>query len=160
MCVSQSCPTFCNPTDCCLPGSSVYGILQARILEWVAMPSSGDLPNPGIKPCLLHCGWIPYHLSHQGSSRTLEWVAYPFSRGSSWPRNQTGISCIAVRFFTSWATREAQIRKKEQVERGRKRDKKKLKIKLGECCILKKSREQEFQEREWVCCVHWCWKVV
>ena len=40
--------TLCNPMD--LPGSSVHGILQARILEWVAFPSSGDLPNPGIEP--------------------------------------------------------------------------------------------------------------
>ena len=36
----QSCPTFCNPLDCTPPGSSVHGILQARISEWVAMPSS------------------------------------------------------------------------------------------------------------------------
>ena len=36
----QSCPTLCDPMDCNLPGSSVYGILQAEILEWVAMPSS------------------------------------------------------------------------------------------------------------------------
>ena len=36
----QSCPTLCDPMDCSLPGSSVHGILQARILEWVAMPSS------------------------------------------------------------------------------------------------------------------------
>ena len=35
----------------------------------------------------------------------LEWVAYPFSRGSSWPRNQNGVSCIAGRFFTNWAIR-------------------------------------------------------
>ena len=36
--------------DCSLPGSSVHGILQARILEWVAIPSPGDLPNPGMEP--------------------------------------------------------------------------------------------------------------
>jgi len=36
--------------DCSLPGSYVHGILQAGILEWVALPSLGDLPNPGIKP--------------------------------------------------------------------------------------------------------------
>ena len=36
----QSCPTLCNPVDCNLPGSSVHEIFQARILEWVAMPSS------------------------------------------------------------------------------------------------------------------------
>ena len=40
----------CNPTDCSLPGSSVHGILQARILEWVATPSSKDLPHPEIEP--------------------------------------------------------------------------------------------------------------
>ena len=39
----------------------------------------------------------------------LKWVAYPFSRGSSWPRNQTGVSCIAGRFFTNWAIRETQV---------------------------------------------------
>ena len=41
-------------------------------------------------------------------ARILEWVAIPFSRGSSQPRNQTGVSCIAGGFFTSWATKEAQ----------------------------------------------------
>ena len=57
----QSCLTLCNPMDCSLPGSFVYGFPQARILEWFAMPSS---------------------------------------RGSSQPRDQTQISCIAGRFFT------------------------------------------------------------
>ena len=42
--------TFCDPMGCSLPGSSVHGIFQARILEWVAIPSSGDLPDPEIKP--------------------------------------------------------------------------------------------------------------
>ena len=40
-------------------------------------------------------------------ARILEWVAYPFPKGSSWPRNQTRVSCIAGRFFTCWATMEA-----------------------------------------------------
>ena len=53
--------------------------------------------NPGLP----HCGQILYHLSHQGRPRILEWVAYPFSRGSSQPRNQIGVSFIADRFFTS-----------------------------------------------------------
>ena len=44
-----SCPTLCELRESSLPGSSVYGIFQARILECVAMPSSGDLPNLGIK---------------------------------------------------------------------------------------------------------------
>ena len=64
----QSCPTLCDPMDCSLPGFSVHGILQARILQWVAIP---------------------------------------FSRGSSWPRDWIWISCTAGRFFTIWATREA-----------------------------------------------------
>ena len=58
---AQSCPTLWDPVD-----YTVHGILQARILEW---------------------------------------VAFPFSRGSSQPRNQTWVSCIAGRFFTTWAMR-------------------------------------------------------
>ena len=45
----QSCPTLCDPMDCGPPGSSVHGILQARILEWVAMLSFRDLPDLEIK---------------------------------------------------------------------------------------------------------------
>ena len=43
--VTQSCPTLCDPMDCSPPGSSVHGILQASILEWVAMPFSKGLPR-------------------------------------------------------------------------------------------------------------------
>ena len=46
----QSCPILCNPIDGSPPGSSVHGVLQARILEWVAIPFSRDLPDPGIEP--------------------------------------------------------------------------------------------------------------
>ena len=42
-------PTLCNPMDCSLPGSFVHGISKVRILEWVGISSSGDLPNPAIK---------------------------------------------------------------------------------------------------------------
>ena len=49
----QSCPTLCDPMDSHPPGSSIHGILQARILEWVALPSSGDLPASGIEPASL-----------------------------------------------------------------------------------------------------------
>ena len=48
--VAQSCLTFCNTIDRSPPGSSVHGILQARILEWVAISFSRDLPDPRIKP--------------------------------------------------------------------------------------------------------------
>ena len=47
--VLQSCPTLCDPMACIPPGSSVHGILQARILEWVGIPSPVDLPYPGIE---------------------------------------------------------------------------------------------------------------
>ena len=65
--VTLSCLTLCDPMDCSSPGSSVHEILQARILEWVAIS---------------------------------------FSRGSSRPRDQIQVSCIAGRYFTIWATRE------------------------------------------------------
>ena len=48
--VVQWIPTLCDPMDCSPPGSSVHGILQARILEWVAMPSSRGSSQPGIEP--------------------------------------------------------------------------------------------------------------
>ena len=47
---AQSCLTLCDPVDCSLPGSSLHGILQARILEWVAISFSRGLPDSGIKP--------------------------------------------------------------------------------------------------------------
>ena len=62
--VAQSCLTLCNLMDCSLPRSSIHGIFQAKILEWVATP---------------------------------------FSKGSSRPRDQTNVSCIAGRFFTFWS---------------------------------------------------------
>ena len=65
-------------------------------------------PTQGLNPGLLHYRWILYQLSHEGSSRILEWVSYPFSNGSSQSRNWTGVSCIANRSFTNWAIREAQ----------------------------------------------------
>ena len=111
--VAQCCPTLCDPMNCSPPGSSVHGILQERIVEWVAMPFSRG-PSQSKEQTSTSCfSWIAdrffYQLSHQGRPRILEWVVYPFSRGSSWSRNQIGISCIAGGFFTSLATREAHI---------------------------------------------------
>ena len=64
---SHQCPALCDPVDCSLPGSSVRGVSQARILEWVAVPSPGDLPNPGTQPMSSQwqAGSLP--LSLQGS---------------------------------------------------------------------------------------------
>ena len=66
----------------------------------------GIFPTQGLNPGLPHCRRILHQLSHQGSPRILEWVAYPFSNGSSQPRNWTRVSCIAGGFFTNWATSE------------------------------------------------------
>ena len=68
--VAQSCLTLCDPMDYSLLGFSVHGILQARILDWIAIP---------------------------------------FSRGTSQPRDRTLVSCITGRFFTVWATGKSQI---------------------------------------------------
>ena len=85
--VAQSCPTFCDPMDCSLPGSSSHQILQARILEWIAIPfSRGTFPTQGSNPGLTHRRQILYYLNHEGSPRILEWVVYPFSSISSQQR--------------------------------------------------------------------------
>ena len=69
--VTQLCPTLCDPMDCSLSGSSVHGISQARILEWVVISSSrGSFwPRNWTQLSLSHCRQILYHLSHQGSPR-------------------------------------------------------------------------------------------
>src|SRR5574337_505661 len=87
---------------------TVHGVLQAKILEWVAFPFSRRSSQPRDRTQVsLHCRQILYQLSHKGSPRILEWVTYPFSSGSSQPRNQTGVSCIAGGFFTNSTIRES-----------------------------------------------------
>ena len=72
--VAQSCPTLCDPMDRNLPGSSVYGIFQARVLEWVAISfSRGIFPTQQSKPGLPHCRQTLYCLSHQGSPQKTYW---------------------------------------------------------------------------------------
>jgi len=75
----------------------------------------GVFPTQGSNPALLHCKWILYQLNHKGNPRILEWVAYPFSGGSSLPRNWTGISGIAGRFFTSWSAQSVLKKEKKEV---------------------------------------------
>ena len=82
--VAQKRPALCNPMDCI-----VHGSLQAWILEWAGFPLfQGIFPIQGSKPDLPHCRQNLYQLSHKGSPRILEWVAYPFSSKSSHPRNR------------------------------------------------------------------------
>ena len=99
--VAQSCLTLFDPMNCS-PWDSLSqdtGMGSLSLLH-------GIFPSQGSKPGL--------QLSHKGSPGTLEWKAYPFSRGSSRPRNRTGVSCIAGGFFTNWATREAEQELREQ----------------------------------------------
>ena len=84
--VTQSCPTVCNPIDCNLPGSSLHGDSPGKntgvgchALLQAIFPTQGS--NPGLP----YCRQSLYHLSHQGSPRILERVAYPFSRGLLYP---------------------------------------------------------------------------
>ena len=80
------------------------------VLEWPGEIQisllQGIFPIHGLNSGLPRCRQILYQLSHKGSPRILEWVACPFSSGSSQSRNRTGLSCIAGRFFTNRAIRE------------------------------------------------------
>ena len=69
----------------------------------------GISPTEGLNPSLPHCRPILHQLSHKGHPRILEWIAYPFSRLSSQPRNQTLVSCIAGGFFANCAIKEASF---------------------------------------------------
>ena len=145
--VIQSCLILRNPMD-----YTVYRILQARILEWVAFPFSRGSSQPRDRAQASHiaggfftswatreaqnrnmivifkldicvyevkvkvaqshltlCDSMGYTVHGILQARILDWVTFPFSRGSSQPRDQTQVSRIAGRFFTSWATREAQL---------------------------------------------------
>ena len=77
-----------------------WGYSREEYWSGLPCPPPGDLPNPGIEPRSSTLQ-ILYQLSHQESQRILEWVTYPFSRVSSQPRNQTWVSYIAGRFFTT-----------------------------------------------------------
>ena len=100
----QSCPTLCYPIDGSPPGSSVPGILQAKILEWVAISFYNACKHAkSLQSCLTLC---PMDSSPPGSSvhgilqaRILEWVTISFSRGPSRPRDQTRVSRIGGRRF-------------------------------------------------------------
>ena len=110
VCVLSHVQLFATPWIVACQASLFLGILQARMLEWVAMPSSmGDLPNLGIEPRspTLQADSLP----SEPPGKSKNTGAYPFSRRTSWPRNQPGVSCIAGGFFISWATGEAPSKK-------------------------------------------------
>ena len=110
--VTQSCPTLCDLMDCILPGSSIHGIFQARVLEWVAIFFSRESSWPRDQTQVSHIAGRCFTVFATKEAQILEWVAYPFSRSSSQPRNGTRVSCTAggflfFFFFTNWAVREA-----------------------------------------------------
>ena len=75
--ITQLCPTLCDPVDCSPPDSSVHGILQTRLLEWVTIP---------------------------------------FSRGSSQPRDQTQVFCIAGRFLLSETSEKPNVLDNQEID--------------------------------------------
>ena len=140
----QSCPAVCDPVGCNPLGNSVQRILQASILEWVAIASSrGSSQHRDrtlISLCFLHwqvgslllapLGTLVWLISYiilscclvtklcltllwpgasvlgTSQARILEWVAVSFPKGSSWPRDQTWVSCIGRWILYHWATRK------------------------------------------------------
>ena len=140
-----------DPMDCSLPGSSVHGIFQARVLEWDAIVQGMIFLQPLSKKfskCFKNTVhwkreylrsdpsdftvfilftkanhlsvklkwkspshvrlWDPMDDTVHGirQARILEWVDFPFSRGSFQPKDRTQVSHTAGRFFTTWATRK------------------------------------------------------
>jgi len=77
--VAQSCPTICDPKDYTVPA----GVCSLSLLQGIS-------PTQGLIPGFPHCRQILYQLNHRGSSRILEWVAYPFSRNLPDPGIQSG----------------------------------------------------------------------
>ena len=108
--VTQSCTTLCNPMDCSPSGSSVYRNYPGRSTGVGCHALLQGSSQPGFKP-RYPALQVDFLVSEPPRKPNIEWVAHPFSRGSSWPRNQTGIFCIAGRFFMSWATRDIKLHK-------------------------------------------------
>ena len=93
--VAQSCLILCDPMDYSPPRSSVHGDSPGKNtgVGFHAL-LQGILPTQGSNPGLLHCRWILYYQSHQGSPRILEWVAYPFSRELPDPEIKQGCPAL------------------------------------------------------------------
>ena len=102
---AQSCPTLCDLMILAFQAPLSMEFSRQEYWSGKLFPSPGIFPTQRSNPGLPHCGWILYFLNNQGNPRKLEWVAYLFCRGSYWPRDWTRVSCIAGRFFTSWATK-------------------------------------------------------
>ena len=94
MLVAQSCSTLCNPTDCSPPGSFVHGILQARILECVAISYSREPSTPRDRT-QVSCIAGRFFTIWPPGKPILEWGAISYSKGSSQPRDRTCVSYVS-----------------------------------------------------------------
>ena len=99
--VAKSCLTLVTPWTVACQAPRSMGFSRQEYWSGLPFPSPGDLPDPGIEPASPALQADSYQLSYEGSPRTLEWVACPFSSGSSQPRNRTRVTCIVGRFFTN-----------------------------------------------------------
>ena len=100
----------CSPLYAWYPTQLKYGGVFVELMckwmdGWIRM---GKVKVKVTQSCLTLCDPMDYLVRRIPQARILEWVTFPFSRGSSQPRDWTQVSRIAGRFFTSWATREAQ----------------------------------------------------
>ena len=102
MCLGAHVWLFATPWTVALRLLCLWGFSRQKYWSGLPCPPLGDLPHPGIKPRSSALKVNSLHLNYQGHPRILEWVAYPFSRGSSWPRSQTEVSYIADGFFACW----------------------------------------------------------
>ena len=100
----------CDPMDCSLPGSSVRGILQARILGWVAISfSRGSSQSRDWIRVSCIAGRFFTNWATWEAPRILEWAIISFSRSSSWPSDQTYVSCIGRKILYCWTTGKLYI---------------------------------------------------
>ena len=99
--VAQSCLTLSDPMDCSLPGSSIHGIFQARVLEWVAFTFPRELPDPGIEPRspTLQADSLPAELS--GKPKNTGVGSLFLLQQMFLTKELTGVSCIAGGFLTN-----------------------------------------------------------
>ena len=106
MLVAQLCSTLCSPMVCSPPGSSVHGILQARIPEW--LPSPGDLLTQGSNPGLLHYGQTLYPLNHQESSEQVHKQIFLF--GAQFPERCRWIECVSLSSLQHFCLKKKKAR--------------------------------------------------
>ena len=124
MLVAQLCPTLRNPMDCSLPGSAVHGLLQARTLEWVAIPFSRGAVLRLLQLCRVGATlwvwctgsslrWLLFWSMCSGACglQRLWWerLAASWHVWSSWTRDQIPVSCIGRQILHQWTTREAPL---------------------------------------------------